>query len=348
MTTPNSALQKTGPTALKALLDQPSYKSRFVEILGARAPQFAASIVQVQNGSNQLLACDSKSIIAAALTAAILDLPIDKNLGFAHIVPYGGLAQFQMGYKGFVQLAIRSGQYRLLNSCEVRKGELVSFNRLTGQLVIDPDKKETDEVVGYAAYFMLNNGYEHGVYWTVAEVVAHASKYSQAYKAQKKDSPWFTKFDSMAKKTVIKDLISHWGIMSVQMQKAVVEDQGVHRDIDSEVEYIDNSDSPEAAVNRAEVKEPAMGTAGATAPVVTTDAPPVGKDILFDAAKPYDSLNAMMKRDNLTEEQVLNYVKALQLAGPKVGKLAEMREANVLKICENWPHHLEEIKKLKA
>lgn len=225
---------------MRGLLSSPNIKSKIDEVLGQRAPQFASSIIQLVSGSRQLQECDPNSIVGSAMIAAVLDLPIEKNLGFAHIVPYGGVAQFQMGAKGFIQLAIRSGQYKHLNATEVYDGEFVSYNRLTGELKLDFAAKKNDTVVGYAAYFQLVSGYEQAVYWTVAEVTEHAKKFSQAYKSGKKDSPWFTNFDAMGRKTAIKDLISHWGIMSVQMQRALVEDQAVHRGIDTEPEYVDN------------------------------------------------------------------------------------------------------------
>jgi recombination protein RecT len=232
---PQTAIEK-----MRGLLSGPGIKGKIEEVLGQRAPQFASSIIQLISASRQLQECDPNSTIAAAMTAAVLDLPIDKNLGFAHIIPYGQNAQFQMGAKGLIQLAIRSGQYKHLNATEVYEGEFVSYNRLTGDLKVDFAAKKSETVVGYAAYFQLVSGYEQAVYWSVEDVTSHAKKFSQAFKAGKKDSPWFTNFDAMGRKTVVKDLLSHWGIMSVQMQKALVEDQAVHRTIDSEAEYVDN------------------------------------------------------------------------------------------------------------
>lgn len=212
--------------SLRSLAESPAYQNRFKELLRDRAPQFVASLVQLVNGSKHLQECEPNTVISAAITAAALDLPIEKNLGFAHIVPYKGQAQFQMGYKGFIQLAIRTGQYRFLNACVIHEGELIAANKLTGEIVIDTARKTSDRVVGYAAYFKLVNGYEHAEYWTAEEVEAHAKRFSQAYRSGW-DTPWKTDFDQMALKTVIKDLISHWGIMSITLQMAITQDQAV-------------------------------------------------------------------------------------------------------------------------
>ena len=223
---------------IESLLENQNIRGRFNQMLGSRAPQFISSVITVYKGFSQPV--DPSSVIAAAAIAATLDLPIEKSLGFAHIVPYSNRAQFQIGYRGLIQLAVRSGQYRYLNTCEVFKGEFISYDKLTGELVLDTDKRKGDTIVGYAAFFELVNGFRHAEYWTTEEITAHAQRFSQAYKAKKTDSPWFTAFDAMAKKTVLKDLLSHWGILSVQLQRAMMSDQTVMKDIDAEPEFIDN------------------------------------------------------------------------------------------------------------
>jgi recombination protein RecT len=215
-------------------------QKRIQQLLKDRTPQFCSSIISLVNASKQLQACTPMSIAAAAMIPAALDLPINANLGFAYIVPYKDHAQFQMGYKGYIQLAMRSGQYRALNVCTVFEGELVSANKLTGELVIDESKRASDNVLGYAAFMRLSNGYEHAEYWPRERVEAHSEQYSQAVRGKKQDSPWFTNFDAMAKKTVIKSLISHWGPMSVQMQTAILEDQAAHAKPDDDPRYVDN------------------------------------------------------------------------------------------------------------
>lgn len=244
--------------SLRQMVEQPAYKKRFQELLKDRAPQFVSSMIQVAQSNNQLAQANPNSIISAALIAASLDLPIDRNLGFAHIVPYKGNAQFQMGYKGFVQLAVRTGQYRFLNACVVHEGELISHDALTGEVVIDPAKRTSDTVIGYAGYFKLVNGYEHAEYWTAEDVKKHAKRYSQAYSSGR-ESPWKTNFDEMALKTVIKDLLSHWGILSVEMQRAISGDQGTTFAEGQEPVFLDN-DRPQ------EAKGPSFGAPSATAP----------------------------------------------------------------------------------
>jgi recombination protein RecT len=232
---------------ISVVLKQSSVQQRISEVLGERASQFSSSIISLVNANAQLKAADPRSIVAAAMIAATLDLPVNKDLGFAHIIPYSGVAQFQIGYKGLIQLAMRSGQYKHLNACEVCEGELIGSNKLTGEVNIDPAKKTSDTIIGYAAYMELLNGFRHSIYWTIDDVNKHAKRFSQAVKNNRKDSPWFTSFEVMAKKTLIKSLLSKWGPLSVAMQKAITEDQSVHRDIDAEGEYIDNATGkPEA------------------------------------------------------------------------------------------------------
>lgn len=229
-------------TSIKTLVENPAYKARFNELLKDRAPQFVASLVQLVNASQQLQRCDPNSIIAAAVTAAAMDLPIEKNLGFAHIVPYGDQAQFQMGYKGFIQLAIRTGQYKFINVAEVFDGELDYHNKLTSEITLKPENKKSDKIVGYVAYFKLVNGFEHAVFWDAERVELHAKRYSKAY-SKGYDTPWKTDFDKMAMKTVIKDLLSHWGILSIEMTRALTDDLAV-RTLDGEVTYPDDNPAP--------------------------------------------------------------------------------------------------------
>src|SRR3990172_142226 len=131
----------------------------------------------------------------SAMMAAALDLPINPNLGFAYIIPYGDQAQFQMGYKGFIQLALRSGQFKTIASCPVYEGQLISENPLTG-FVFDFTKKTSETIIGYAAYFKLLNGFEKTEYWTKDKVEKHAKRFSQSFK--KGEGTWVSDFDSMA------------------------------------------------------------------------------------------------------------------------------------------------------
>jgi recombination protein RecT len=220
---------------------------RIQALLGDRAPQFTSSLLALTNSSYQLSKCEPRTVLASAMVAATLDLPINPNLGFAYIIPYGTAAQFQMGYKGFIQLAMRTGQYQRMNAVCVNQ-EAIAGTDDVGEPVILWDKiDETKPVVGYVFAFKLVNGFTKVAYWTKAKVEAHATRYSQAYKAQKKDSPWMTNFDSQGLKTVIKNTLAKWGILSVAMQKAIEEDAGTRKEIgdDAPPLYLDNAiDTP--------------------------------------------------------------------------------------------------------
>jgi len=225
--------------SVKSLLSQDNVKQKFAEILKDRANGFTANLAVMVNNSAALSKCDPMTVISAAVVAASLDLPLDPNLGFAAVVPFGDKASFQIMYKGLIQLAMRSGQYKTMGVTEIYDGELLAANRLTGEYDFDFTKKTTDKVIGYAAYFKLINGFEKTVYWTVEHIEKHGTKFSQTYK--KGYGLWKDDFDAMARKTVLKNLISKWGILSIEMQTAVKYDQGVTRDVESgEVEYVDN------------------------------------------------------------------------------------------------------------
>ncbi|GIM32746.1 recombinase RecT [Paraclostridium bifermentans] len=242
---------------IKQLLDMDIYKKRINEIMGKKAAPFMASIVNVSNLPS-LKDSDPNSIISSAILAATLDLPIDQNLGFAYIVPYntkeGKKAQFQMGYRGYIQLAMRTGQYKTINAIEIYKGEIKRVNRLTGEIEFNDDEDliDRDTVVGYMAYFKLLNGFEKTLYMTKEEMERHAKKYSQSYSSQKKwvvdSSLWSTDFDGMAIKTVIKRLLSKYGILSVEMQNAISNDQAVMNN-EGKPEYVDNEVKEEIAQN---------------------------------------------------------------------------------------------------
>jgi len=243
---------------VKGLLNDINYKKRFDEILGKKAVGFMASIINVSN--NQALAgVEPQSIISSAVVAATLDLPIDPNLGYAYLVPFNTKigdkfvkkAQMIVGWRGFVQLAMRTGQYKTINATEVYEGEIKHVNRLTGEVELNNEEVASDKVIGYIAYFRLLNGYEKSLYMTIEQLEKHAKKYSQTYKSNKewvvKSSKWTTDFDAMATKTVLKLLLSKYGMLSIEMQRAIEADQAVikdnimDKDFDSNsVDYVDN------------------------------------------------------------------------------------------------------------
>ena len=210
---------------LKTLVTSEEIQARFKQVLGDKAPGFLASVINTVYLNDALRDADPNSVLTSAIKAAVLDLPIDPNLGFAWLIPYSNHgkkeAQFQMGYKGYIQLALRSGQYQAINAAKIYQGEQVVEDRLTGKIKLN-GKKVSDEVTGYVAYFQLSNGFEKFYYMSVDEVNAHAKRYSKSY--GRDTSPWKTHFDAMALKTVLRALISKYGIMSIQMLGAMKDD----------------------------------------------------------------------------------------------------------------------------
>ena len=218
----------------KNILANESMKKKFTEILGKKAPGFMASILSLYNSDSNFTKVDGYSVVNSALIAATLDLPINKEFGFAWIIPYGNKAQFQVGYKGYIQLALRTGQYNNLNVIEVYEGQLKSYNPLTEEIELElAGDARGKKIIGYAFYMKLLNGFEKTIYWTIEEVRAHAEKFSKTYKK----GPWQTDFDAMAKKTVLKNGLTKWGILSVEMQKAIETDQAT---VNKEVANLDD------------------------------------------------------------------------------------------------------------
>lgn len=229
----------TPALSVKGLLSQANVKSKFEEILRERANAFTANLAVMVNNNAALSRCDPMTVISAAVVAASLDLPIDPNLGFAHIVPFGDKAQFQIGFKGFIQLAMRSGQYQRIGVTEIYDGQLIEENPLTGEYVFDFKAKKDDVIIGWAAYFKTINGFEKTIYWPVDKIDKHGKRFSQTYK--KGFGLWKDDFNSMASKTVLKALLSKWGILSTEMQSAVKFDQSVVKSVENQdVEYMDS------------------------------------------------------------------------------------------------------------
>nr|DAF90926.1 MAG TPA: RecT protein [Podoviridae sp. ctrJu12] len=212
---------------LKGMLEMPAYKNKFNEMLGKKAAGFMSSIIAVTNNNKYLAKANPATVIGAAAQAAMLDLPINQSLGFAYIVPYGSEAQFQLGYKGYIQLAQRSGQYVDIGAKTVYEGELEYENRLLDKFKFG--ERTGDKVIGYLAYFRLTNGFEKMLFMELDDMIAHAKKYSKNYKGGT-DKWGLTDFDTMAEKTVLKRLLSKYGplsIESVQMSQALANDGGV-------------------------------------------------------------------------------------------------------------------------
>lgn len=239
--------KQTALVTVASYLNNDTVKKYLESVLKERTGQFITSLVSMSNLTPGLSKCEPNSLMQCGLKAASLNLPLDNNLGFAYAIPYGNKASFQMGWKGFVQLAQRTGQYKTINVITVKEGELKKWDSFNGELeieIIEDVKREKLPAIGYAAVFRLINGFEKRVYWTKAEVLAHAKRFSKTFG----NGPWQTDFDKMAMKTVLKDLISKYGPMSVELQEAIKFDQAVIKedaDGNQYPEYPDNPDSKE-------------------------------------------------------------------------------------------------------
>lgn len=247
---------QTGLAKLKAMLEAPSVQEQFQNALAENKNQFIASIIDLYNGDKSLQECKPAAILQECLKAAVLDLPINKALGFAYVVVYKNSVKvkdsetgrdtwvkvptptFVPGYKGYIQLAMRTGQYRTINADLVYEGELRTVNRLSGEVALD-GKKTSDKVVGYFCYFELLNGYSKTLYMSVEDMAAYAKRYAPGIKREttipqliakandgivSKSVGWEGNFNDMALKTVIRRLISKYGYLSIKMQSAIGHD----------------------------------------------------------------------------------------------------------------------------
>jgi len=213
---------------LKDLINMPSVKEMFKNALAENADSFIASVIDLYNNDRTLQACAPNEVLMEAFKAATLKLPINKQLGFAYIVPFRdksgkSIPTFQLGYKGYIQLCIRTGVYRHINAGPVYEGEFVSENRLTGEIDLS-GVRSSDKIIGFSAYLETVNGFNKAVYRTVEEVNVHAKKYSKSYGYG--GGPWTTDYEAMATKTALRALLSKFGIMSVEMQNAFVAEMG--------------------------------------------------------------------------------------------------------------------------
>lgn len=236
----------------KDFFNKEAVKNKFQELLGDRASSFMTSVLQVVSSNDLLKDAEPTSVYQAAMIAATLNLPINNNLGFAYIVPYRTkqqdgtykvLAQFQLGYKGFIQLSQRSGQFQTMNVTDVREGEIKSHNRLSDEVEFewmqDQKARLSKKTVAYVAYFKLLNGFEKLHLMYADELESHGKRFSQTYK--KGFGLWKDDFDSMSKKTALKLLLSKYAPLSVDMQKAIVSDQAVINNAETmDVDYVDN------------------------------------------------------------------------------------------------------------
>lgn len=246
--------------AFNNFIANPRTQDYLTTVLAEKKASFVNNITALVSNNAALQVCRPDTLMFASLKATALDLPLDQNLGFAYVLPYKDnktgvtSAQFQMGYKGFVQLALRTGQFKTLNATDVREGELVGKDFVTGELTFkEAENRESLPVIGYVGYFKLLNGFEKYLYMTMAEMKAHALRFSQTYK--KGYGLWADEsmFDSMAKKTVIKLLISKYAPLSVEMRDAIKADQAVMQKPE-EYDYVDNQEQEAPQTETAQAK----------------------------------------------------------------------------------------------
>lgn len=227
-------------------LGSANIKASFEKVLGNKAGQFVASLISAVQSNAKLQQCDFNSLIASATTAASLDLPVNGSLGFAYLIPYGKQVQFQIGYKGLIQLCIRSGQFKSINAVPVYNTD-DNETVLTRLTALFEKEKPTGEIIGYAGYFKLLNGFEKSNYMSLEELNLHGKKYSKSFESKDKytgkyNGIWKTNFESMATKTVLKLLLGKYAPMNVELQTAIIEDQKV------DSLYVDNQkEKPEVA-----------------------------------------------------------------------------------------------------
>lgn len=251
----NNSLQRTSQKRLGigSYLTGDAVKQRINQVIGGKDGQrFISAVVSAVQTNPGLQECTNQSILSAALLGESLKLSPSPQLGQYYMVPFndrerGKVAQFQLGYKGYIQLAIRSGQYKKLNVLAIKDGELIKFDPLNEEievkLIEDEEQREAAETIGYYAMFEYTNGFRKAIYWSKKKMEAHALKYSQGYKNDKKKGTaytfWSKDFDGMAYKTMLRQLISKWGIMSIDMASAIDADMAVIND-DGTKDYVDN------------------------------------------------------------------------------------------------------------
>lgn len=217
----NITVQQANIAKMKSLVNSDSVKARLENLIGKSSGTFMASVLDLYTSDGYLQKCEPSAVLGECMKAAALQLPISKSLGLAYVIPYGSTPTFLLSYRGLIQLAQRSGAYRFLNADCVFEGQTVKVEPLSGMVEISGEPV-SDKVIGYYAYFKLTNGFEKCIYWSKERVENHAKRYSKAF--NRADSPWKTQFDAMALKTVLKQLISKYGPMSIEISRALESD----------------------------------------------------------------------------------------------------------------------------
>ena len=275
MTINNSLVNQGAKPKFTAVISSDAYKRMINNTLGnpTKAARFVTAITSAVSTNPALAECEASTIVSAGLLGEGLNLSPSPQLGQYYLVPFKDrknnrtVCQFQLGYKGYIQLAIRSGQYKKLNVLPIKDGELISFDALNEeiqvQLIEDETERENAQTIGYYAMFEYVNGFKKAIYWSRAKMESHAEKYSAGYKAHKGFTFWEKDFDAMACKTMLRQLISKWGVMSIELQKAIENDMGVINS-NGTVDYVDNSadyiETPSEPSAPPEVVEPETET----------------------------------------------------------------------------------------
>ena len=252
MAVQNSLTKSKQRLGITAYLTQEAVKDQINKVVGGKnGEKFVTAIVSAVNTNPALAECTNTSILSGALLGHSLNLSPSPQLGQYYLVPFknnkSGVteAQFQLGYKGYIQLAIRSGQYKKLNVLAIKEGELRSFDPLNEEidvkLIEDEEERERAKTIGYYAMFEYVNGFRKAIYWSKTKMEAHALKYSKGYQAKKGYTFWEKDFDGMAYKTMLRQLISKWGIMSIDMMSAIDADMAVIHE-DGTKDYVDTED----------------------------------------------------------------------------------------------------------
>lgn len=252
MAVQNSLAKHNRRLGITAYLTQDAVKNQINQVIsGKNGTRFISSVVSAVNNNPALQECTNQSILSAALLGESLNLSPSPQLGQYYMVPFndknkGKVAQFQLGYKGYIQLAIRSGQYKKLNVLGIKEGELIRFDPMNEEievkLIEDEEAREQAPTIGYYAMFEYTNGFRKAMYWSRRKMEAHALKYSKGYQAKKGYTFWEKDFDGMAYKTMLRQLISKWGVMSIDMISAMDADMAVINE-DGTKDYVDNDDS---------------------------------------------------------------------------------------------------------
>lgn len=263
------------PNTVKSLLDSPVIQNKFKSLLKEKSAGFTSSLLTLVSNDSYLADAQPMTIISGAMQAAQLDLPLEKQFGFAYLVPFNTKendvwvkkANFILGYRGYIQLAQRSGQYKSINVVTVYEGQLESWNPLTEEIGYAPDKKTSDTAIGYIGYFKLVNGFEKTVYWTKEQIEKHRIENNKSKNPKELSGVWKSHYDAMAQKTVLRNLLSKWGILSIEMQRAILSDEQTIEDVTDtgepvfkdvtpvDVEVPEQLFDPSEAINDIEVDE---------------------------------------------------------------------------------------------